>query len=212
MKKLHRYKINETHLYIYIVTWCKYNIKKSILSYRNEIMWNKYDIKVGGKTIFYANWYQNGIKFIRDTYNDTCKHIYLFLRLKEMYNLSESDFLKYLSLVNSIPSIWKTRTRNENINIPETPNLFSQILNQKQINRYIYNYLKNKELEKVRRSEMKWSQMFPDITLNWKSIYTNTLTATKDIQNKIKFSNKYIQCHPCNRKTRYTSQELHHNG
>ena len=68
---------------------------------------------------------------------------------------------------------------HENINIPETPKLFSQILNQTQINRYIYNYLKNKELEKVRRLEMKWSQMFPAITLNWKSIYTNTLTATK---------------------------------
>ena len=157
-------------------------------------MWNNYDIKVGGKTIFYANWYQNGIKFmIRDIYKDTCKHIYPFSRLKEMYNLPESDFLKYISLVNSIPSIWKTRTRNENINIPDTPNLFSQILNQKQINRYIYNYLKNKELDRVRRSEMKWSQMFPDITLNWKSIYTNTLTATKAIQNKIKFSNNYLQ-------------------
>ena len=60
-------------------------------------------------------------------------------------------YLKYLSLVNSIPSILKTRTRNENINIPETPNLFSQILNQKQINRYINNYLKNKELEKERK-------------------------------------------------------------
>ena len=74
-----------------------------------------------------------------------------------MYNLPESDFFKYLSLVNSIPSIWKTRTRNENINIPETPKLFSQILNQTQINRYIYNYLKNKELEKSKtiRNEME---------------------------------------------------------
>ena len=40
-----------------LTTWCKCNIKKSILSYTNEIMWNNYDIKAGGKTIFYANWY-----------------------------------------------------------------------------------------------------------------------------------------------------------
>ena len=40
-----------------LTVWCKYNIKKGILSYRNEIMWNNYDIKAGGKTIFYANWY-----------------------------------------------------------------------------------------------------------------------------------------------------------
>ena len=130
-------------------------------------------------------------KFIRGIYNDTGKRIYPFSRLKEMYNLPESDFFKYLSLVNSIPSIWKTRTRNENINIPETPNLFSQILNQKQINRYIYNYLKYKELERVRRSEMKWSQMLSDITLNWKSIYTNTLRATKDIKIQ-NFQYKYL--------------------
>ena len=38
-----------------LTTWCKCNIKKSILSYRNEIMCNNYDIKAGGKTIFYAN-------------------------------------------------------------------------------------------------------------------------------------------------------------
>ena len=40
-----------------LTAWCKYNIKKGILSYRNEIIWNNYDIKAGGKTIFYANWY-----------------------------------------------------------------------------------------------------------------------------------------------------------
>ena len=57
-------------------------------------MWNNYDIKVGGKTIFYANWYQNGIKFIRDIYNDIGKHIYPFSRLKETYNLPESDLFK----------------------------------------------------------------------------------------------------------------------
>ena len=57
-------------------------------------MWNNYDIKVGGKTTVYANWYQNGIKFIRDIYNDTCKHIYPFSRLKEIYNLPESDCFK----------------------------------------------------------------------------------------------------------------------
>ena len=73
-----------------LTTWYKCNIKKSILSYRNEIMWNKYDIKAGGKTIFHANWYQNGIKFIRGIYNDTGKHIYPFSRLKEMHNLPES--------------------------------------------------------------------------------------------------------------------------
>ena len=108
-----------------LTTWCKCNIKKSILSYRNEIMWNNYDIKVGGKTIFYANWYQNGITFIRDIYYDTGKHSYPFSQLKEMYNLPESDFLKYLSLDLG------NKNKNENINIPETPNLFSQILNRK---------------------------------------------------------------------------------
>ena len=56
-----------------LTTWCKCNI-----NYRNEIMWHNYDTKAGGKTIFYANWYQNGIKFIRDIYNETGKHIYPF--------------------------------------------------------------------------------------------------------------------------------------
>ena len=74
-----------------------------------------------------------------------------------MYNLPESDFLKYLSLVNSIPSIWKTRTRNENINIPETSNLFSQILNQKQIKSIHIQLLKEQRIRKSTtiRNEME---------------------------------------------------------
>ena len=42
-------KKNNTFINEILTTWCKCNIKKSILSYRNEIMWNNYDIKVGGK-------------------------------------------------------------------------------------------------------------------------------------------------------------------
>lgn len=76
----------------------------------------------------YLYWLQNGIKYLKDIYHDTKNKIYPFERLNDIYNLPDSDFLKYLTLTQSIPSPWKTALRYDNINNLEPPTIFSQVI------------------------------------------------------------------------------------
>ena len=86
-----------------LAAWCKCIVNPVISSYRHEILWNNSNVKVEGNTIMYTNWFSNGIKYFEDVYNTTAKALYLYRRLSEKYNLPESDFLKYLTLIHSIP-------------------------------------------------------------------------------------------------------------
>ena len=101
-----------------LTSYASCNSKPVILSYRNEILWNNSNIRAGGCTIIYKNWYQKGIKYFKDIYDDITKTIHPYDRLKDLYHLPDSDFLKYLALIQSIPKRWKTNIKHENTNIP----------------------------------------------------------------------------------------------
>ena len=66
-------------------------------------------IKVADNTIMFANWFQNGIKFFKDIYDDVTKNVYPYCKLREINNnLPEGDFVNYLTLIHNIPNSWKT--------------------------------------------------------------------------------------------------------
>ena len=119
---------------------------------------------------------------IINLYNDTTKKLYTFERLKDIFDLLESDFLKYLTLSSSIPSRWKTVVKNENTHTPETPTIISQLLKSEQPNKVAYNLLIKKKTQNEKKSEVKWINQFGDDNLDWKQIYTNAIKATKDIK------------------------------
>ena len=56
----------------------------------------------------YTNWFNNGIKYFEDVYDITAKALYIYRRLREKHTLPEGNFLKYLTLIHSIPNVWKT--------------------------------------------------------------------------------------------------------
>ena len=70
-----------------LLSWASCNLKPAISSYRNEILWNNSCIKAGGCTIICKKWYQKGIKYFNDIYNDKSKTIYSYDRLKDLYQL-----------------------------------------------------------------------------------------------------------------------------
>ena len=51
---------------------------------------------------------------MKDIYDYSAKKIYTFDKLKELYNVPNNDFLKYLSLVQSISNFWKLQLKHEN--------------------------------------------------------------------------------------------------
>ena len=93
----------------------------------------------------FSNWLHNGIKVLKDIYDDASKKFYPFNRLREIYNLPEGDFLKYLTLTHSIPHSWKTNIKNENTNTPNPNTILRQLMNTKHTNKYVYNLLQKKE-------------------------------------------------------------------
>ena len=165
-----------------LAAWCKCIENPVISSYRHEILWNNSNVKVEGNTIMYTNWFSNGIKYFEDVYDITAKALYSYRRLREKYNLPEGDFLKYLTLIHSMPNAWKTNIKNENVNIPKRPSILDQITKSKQTNQYTYKLLMKKKLPPERKSEQKWIEQFSDENLNWNNIYTSRLQATKDVR------------------------------
>ena len=47
------------------LSWCSYKTNVVIPSYRHKIMWNNSNIKAGSNTLVFANWYRNGLKFLK---------------------------------------------------------------------------------------------------------------------------------------------------
>lgn len=171
--------------------WCKTNYKNCIPYYRNEIIWNNSNIKAGGDSIFYLSWHQKGIKYFKDLYNDAEHRFFTFTEVKTKYALPNGDFLKYLSLINSIPNTWKRNIRQENIDIPVGQPFINNLLKAIQPNKYVYSHILNKVINHEKRSEAKWNEMFTEDSLNWSLIYTNTLRTTHDIKLQ-NFQYKYL--------------------
>ena len=119
-----------------LLSWyrCKSNVV--IQSYRHEILWNNSNIKAGANTIMFSSWFHNGIKVFKNIYDDASEKFYPFSRLREIYNLPEGDFLKYLTLIHSIhvPHSWKTNIKNENTNTTNPHTIVRQLMNTKHTN------------------------------------------------------------------------------
>ena len=85
-------------------------------------------------------------------------------------------------MTHSIPQSWKTNIKNENTNTPNPNTILRQLMNTKHTNKYVYNLLQKKRKHPDKKSETKWAEQFHDENLNWKTIYTSSLRATKDIK------------------------------
>ena len=56
---------------------------------------------------YLKKWQQSGIKYVKDVFDNDRQSFYTFAALKEKFDLPSSDFLKYLSILNSLPNAWK---------------------------------------------------------------------------------------------------------
>ena len=65
----------------------------------NEILWNNHEITIGGKSVFYKQWYDAGVKTLPDILNKEGKFVTAF---KEKYKIN-TNFLCYIGLCNAIP-------------------------------------------------------------------------------------------------------------
>ena len=164
------------------MSWSKLNFNSVIYTHYNEILWNNSNIRIDEKTVFYKNWFQSGIKYIKDIFDHEQQAYYTVKKLQDNYNLSNTDYLRYLSLVNSIPKDWKSKLKHENSNIPAETKILSHLKSTTQINKFIYNcFTKSNQIREI-TSEIKWNEIFLGEDLQWKNIYTTNLKSTNDIK------------------------------
>ena len=175
-----------------LLAWSKFANKTVISNYHNVIIWNNSNIRVGENTIFYKEWFQLGIKHIKDIYNQQNQRYYSFYKLQEKFNLPATEFLRYMSLINSIPKDWKYKLKHEVQIVPTESNLLKQIRNQTHVNKFVYNNFMRCSQGAVSKAEIKWNEQFSDETLQWKNIYLTVFKSTNDIKLR-NFQYKYLK-------------------
>ena len=93
-----------------------------------------------------------------------------------MYNISTNDYLKYLSLISSIPKQWKKALLTNNENNPVT--YFQQFFMLNKPNKLLYRTHLKRNKQILNKAENKWNDSYPDI--EWSKIYMIPFLCTID--------------------------------
>ena len=93
----------------------------------NEVIWNSSYIKTDNKTVYKKNWVDKGIIYLIHFFDYRKKEYYNFVDMKIIYNIPESDFLKYNSLQHNIPTDLKTKLSKTNIYNESNTNILEKL-------------------------------------------------------------------------------------
>ena len=169
----------------------KLNGNKEVYS---KVIWNNSNLRIANKPYFFQSWFDRGIKCLKHIHNNTSKRFYSFIDLVDKYNLPASDFLKYMSLVASIPMSLKNALNNEynnNSNSTRSIDILTKLLKTKEANKFLYTYQSSNEHLDDIPSQLKWASYFENENLNWDTIYSNIFTSTIDTKLR-NFQYKYL--------------------
>ena len=171
--------------------WSNLNFENKPTEINNQILWNNSFINNNNNTVFYNEWYSKGIKYINNIYDKRLKSFYTFQAIKAKYLLQNSDFLKYYTLLESIPKAWKQKMKTENItdnNIQD--NLLQQVQTSKSTTKLLYNkMLKEIQNNAIIKPHIKWEKESTHI--DWGNAHTIPFKALIDTKLRT-FQYKYI--------------------
>ena len=140
---------------------------------------------------FYKDWYQKGIKYLEHVFDYRTKTLYNFENFKYLYDINNSDFLKYYQLITSIPENLKLVLANTNMVYNRGETMFEKVIKAKQLNKFLYwSQLNNTEQPQV-SSESKWLNIIQNQPFDWQKIYVVPIKATIDVKIR-NFQYKYI--------------------
>ena len=130
-------------------------------------------------TNMYKIWYDLGLKKSKIYTTIVRRHFALLAKYVTctIYHL-KIIFLKYLSLIQCIPSNWKAKLKHEKRDYPDGENILHSLLKLKQTNKYVYDmFLKKDEIE-ISKAEQIWNNHFPVEHINWKKIYSVNISTS----------------------------------
>ena len=71
-----------------LLAWSNLANKTVISNYHNEIIWNNSNIRLGKNTIYYKEWFQLGIRHIKDIYDQQNQRYYFLSIAREVQSTS----------------------------------------------------------------------------------------------------------------------------
>ncbi|KAH3868468.1 hypothetical protein DPMN_031617 [Dreissena polymorpha] len=138
------------------------------------ILWNNKDILSNNKTFFYKDWFERSIKYDFYSFDDICY----------IYGIPSNKFLKYYTLIKSIPIHIKSEINTNNTPCTQTK-FVENILGRKNKTNKIFYTLQIKNPTENSKPQNKWQVLFEEHELNWKHIFTMPYKATDDDDDKI---------------------------
>ena len=115
-------KISENSMWADVAKyWCKFNFKNAeYLMVNNQFLycniWHNSIMTVGKKTVFYKQWYKQGVKIIADLYDENTHDFYFYQNVVKKYDI-KCNMLKYMGLLSAIPGLWKRVIRDPKVDI-----------------------------------------------------------------------------------------------
>lgn len=187
-----------TQLLKYWYDFKKDNCEINVL---DESLWVNENIKSGGKTIFYHEFYNNNMPFIKDIVQGNV--IMPFLQAKLKFSLLDRDFLKYFTLTSAMPKEWTNIIRNGN-NLGKSDERFYIFdCNSARINllacktREFYNILIDKYSVSPISIE-RWNEMYDNI--DWERTFTLSFRILRDTKIQTLQYKILTRIFPCNSK------------
>ena len=118
-----------------LVAWSKLQIEKKITTKEdilNEIIWNNKHMLINGKAMFYKEWFNKGIKYIKYSIHEN-GHFLTTDEINNKYRIAV-NIMTYNSIKASIPNKWRRCLKNGQIeDTLQNRNIKTNILKPKQI-------------------------------------------------------------------------------
>ncbi|KAH3720419.1 hypothetical protein DPMN_063318 [Dreissena polymorpha] len=111
-------------------------------------LWNNKDITSNNKTFFYKDWFERSIKYVDQLYDYKIKDFYSFDDICYIYGIPSNNFLKYYTLIKSIPIHIKSEINTNNTPCTQTT-FVENILGRKTKRIKYFTHYKFKTLQKT---------------------------------------------------------------
>jgi hypothetical protein len=159
-------------------SWCTVAYDPAPAVFQNQIIWNNSFIKIDNKIQFNSNWYNNGVKYVKDIFSAE-GNVLGFHEFIAKYPGLKSNFMEYFSVIHAIPTTWRKKNNfADRVNIlSQQEDLLNEICIKNKVCRFIQKTCVN-QIFKPPGGEEKWAIQMNDFNLDWTSIYKIPFTCT----------------------------------
>nr|XP_054755365.1 uncharacterized protein LOC129261325 [Lytechinus pictus] len=162
----------------------------------NQSLWNNSYIKIDGKTIFFEQWFEAGILYVKDIIKNNGL-FKTFHELQDDFNLPKRCYLEYFSLISCFRKEWKNTLRSSVTNDEsDDVNSLKRFISYKKVTKSCYLTLIKKHCLDISDTNQceKWSNdLNVDLSflIQWQNRFLTTNWVTLDSKIRM-FQYKFI--------------------